>query len=358
MRPEALICTVGTSMFAAAPALRELPVEDAARRLAAMMRPAEGGAEHESLAWLLRHPDRLEPTALHLIASDTDAGEQAARVLEARFVKDFVHVSRERCVDLREDAPHLFAARGLRRLVNTLVEQVQRFRKQGLQPAIDATGGYKPQIAYATLVGQIMQVPVYYRHQAFPEVMTLQPLPVSVDVQVWFDHLWFFDRLRRDFGKPADIPKDDPRIAPLIHREDRLVMLSPLGELMAAAVDRLFETSPEAVLPPASPLTPEAKKMTFEDGNAGRHRGLREFCERLARVPYVVRMATYYYNPDLPKRSGIGLDPDGQVVDRLDVWYGDGAALTKLRLWTTARTAREAAAARAHLAAVIGIAEL
>ncbi len=153
--------------------------------------------------------------------------------------------------------------------------------------------------------------------------------------------------------RDSEIPPGDLRIAPLIHREDKLVMLSPLGELMAAAVDRLIAASGEGLLPPASPLAPEAKKVAFEDGNAGKHPGLREFCDRLRRIPFVVRMASYYYNPDLPHRTRVALDADGRLTDRLDVWYGDGSALTKLRVWTTARDAKEAAAARAYVAAVL-----
>ena len=201
-----------------------------------------------------------------------------------------------------------------------------------------------------------MQVPVYYRYQRFAEVIALQPLPVSVDVQVWFDHLLFFDRLTTEFGRARDIPQGDARVVPLLDREDNLVTLSPLGELMGAAVNRLIESSGEAMLPAASPLAPEAKKVVFEDHNAGKHPGLREFCDRLRQVPYVVRIGTYYFNPDLPKPSRVALDPGGRV-DCLDVWYGDGSRLTKLHVWTTAKAGRETAAARADLARQLGLNE-
>lgn len=318
--PDALIVTVGTSMFSALPSLRELPVPEAAARLAATAPAAKGGAEHESISWLLDHPERLEPRSLRLIASGTDAGEHAARILEVRFRHAFIDVEVRSCRDLRDDSPGRFVTTGLRQLVNVLVEQVRTLRHAGRQPAIDATGGYKPQIAYATLVGQVMQIPVYYRYQGFTEVAVLQPLPVSVDVQVWFDHLWFFDRLRRDVQPERAVPRGDPRVGPLIEREDTLVVLSPLGELMAAAVDALIERSGPDLLPADAGMPPDKKKVVFEDGNPGKHRGLSDFCERLKRVRFVTRIATYYYNSDLPgliySRGG-SCEPDTHwLVDR------------------------------------------
>lgn len=122
---------------------------------------------------------------------------------------------------------------------------------------------------------------------------------------------------------------------------------------MAAAVDRLVAARGEVLLPRPSGIAPEAKKVTYEDGNAGKHAGLEEFCAQLARVPFVTRIATRYFNPDLPRQTAVRLDPDGDA-GCLEVWYGDGHALTKLRVWTTARTGKEAAAARAHLAQVLG----
>jgi putative CRISPR-associated protein (TIGR02619 family) len=341
-------------MFTALPELREGPVDDAAARLKSVFDPSRGGAEHESIAWYLRDRDRLAPRLLHLIASDTDDGERAARILAGRFGRDFARTDWSRCKDLRDDDPRRFVTRGLRRLVNELVGRVERLRREGFVPVIDATGGYKPQIAYAALVGQVTQVPVHYRYQGFPEVMALEPLPVSVDVQVWFDHLWFFDRLRVDLRPANEIPAPDPRVPPLIEREDRLVMLSPLGELMEAAVDRLIEGAGDALVPRASGIAPDEKKVVYEDANPGRHRGLEDFCDRVRQLPYVTRIAARYYNPDLPRQSGVRLDPEG-ALDRLEVWYGDGRALSKLRVWTTARDAKELSAARAHVARELGL---
>lgn len=353
---DALLCTVGTSMFAAMPGLRELSADVAARKLENLPNPAQGGAEHQTLYLLTRRPELLTPRVLHLFHSDTEGGEAAARILARRFERVFTRVDWTRCRDLRDDKPALFATRGLRSLVNELVRAIDRLRRHGYSPAVDATGGYKPQIAYAALVGQIMQVPVYYRYAAFDHVIRLQPLPVSVDVKVWFDHLWFFDRLRYDVLPDRELPAGDRRIAPLLEREDKLVMLSPLGELMAAAVDQALAREGDALAPPPAGIAPERKKISYEDGNAGKHRGLEDFCRTLVQVPFVTRLSTFYFNPDLPRQAAVRI-PAGGAPDLLEVWYGAGGALTKLRVWTTATSGRELAAAAAVLRRRLGIEE-
>jgi putative CRISPR-associated protein (TIGR02619 family) len=355
MKPDALLCTVGTSIFTRMPDLRTVPPDRAAGRLRTLLVPSEGGAEYETLHYHCRSGELIDPRALYLFCSDTDDGEAAARILEAAFRAEFFHTGITRCKGLRDDDPRAFATRGLRSLVNGLVRSIQQLRNNGFVPAIDATGGYKPQIAHAVLVGQVMQVPVFYRYQGFPEVIKLPPLPVSVDPQVWFDHLWFFDRLREEPLADREIPRGDERIAPLLEREEGLAVLSPLGELMAAAADQLLASGGRELLPVPCPDPPDRKKIIYEDGNAGRHSGLAEFCKRIRELPFVTRIASFYFNPDLPLRTCVRLPRDPRCLpDRLEVWYGDGSAVTKLYVWTTARGNLELAAARAEMCRLLG----
>jgi putative CRISPR-associated protein (TIGR02619 family) len=244
--------------------LRTLPVDLAAARLRALFNPADGGAENETLYHHCRPDALIDRRRLLLFCSDTDEGEAVARILERRFHDSFQRIEVIRCKDLRDDDPRRFAGRGLRSLVNNLVNAINQLRKLGHEPAIDATGGYKPQIAYAALVGQVMQVPVYYRYMAFPDVITLQPLPVSVDPQVWFDHLWFFERLREELLPDREIPRYDERIAPLLEREDRLVTLSPLGELMAGVVEQLLQARAANLVPPPCDMPPDEKGICIQ----------------------------------------------------------------------------------------------
>jgi putative CRISPR-associated protein (TIGR02619 family) len=343
-------------MMARQPGFRDLSTEVAAHQLKSLANPAEGGAEYDNLVRYCREDGVLDRRILHLVCSDTEAGEGIARILEACFRGDFQKVGTERCSGLRDDDPKAFASRGLRSLVNTMVRWVQRLRKDGYTPAIDATGGYKPQIAYAALVGQVMQVPVFYRYQEFARIIQLQPLPVAVDPEVWFEHFAFLERLREDTLPDREIPKGDARLVPLLERSDRLVTLSPLGELMAAAVEDLLGSRAEELLPGRSKLPAGRKKISYEDGNHGKHPGLADMCERITQAPYVTRISSFYFNRDLPKPTSVRFALDGSgAMDRLEVWYGNGKALTKMNVWTTARKWRELAAAHVDLERRLGV---
>ncbi len=172
---------------------------------------------------------------------------------------------------------------------------------------------------------------------------------------MWFEHLWFFERLREDLLQVHSIPHGDERINPLIERDGDLVVLSPLGELMRGVVDQFTSSRLQDLLPPDSEIPPEQKKVIYEDGNSGKHRGLKEFCDRLCKVKYVKRIGSFYYNPDLPSRIVVRI-PSGSEKDpgRLEVWYSEGTALTKLNVWTTAAGPRQLVAARTDLSSLLG----
>src|SRR5438093_1489422 len=76
---------------------------------------------------------------------------------------------------------------GTRLIVRNLAKAVcQIIRDHGASScAINATGGYKAQIAIAVLMGQALGVPVYYKHERFDEIIAFPPMPVALDFEVW-----------------------------------------------------------------------------------------------------------------------------------------------------------------------------
>src|SRR5207302_378624 len=85
-----------------------------------------------------------------------------------------------------------FKLRGLRSLVATLIDLIRRQRKEGREVHINATGGFKAEIAYATLVGLLFDVRVYYIHEAFHDIIEMPPTPISWDYSLLADHEDFF----------------------------------------------------------------------------------------------------------------------------------------------------------------------
>ena len=167
--PHTLLCTVGTSLFY--PNLSGLtrePQADCVRadlaqayadqdwpKVAAHLRqlpPTERlcGAEINSVTDLLTH-GHVEKDRLHLLFSDTADGGHVAAVLDAYFTTGGWREQTHRVNDLKDQDPRAFRTRGLRNLAKLFDDQV---REAGLPEhcAINATGGYKAQIAIAVLM--------------------------------------------------------------------------------------------------------------------------------------------------------------------------------------------------------------
>lgn len=98
------------------------------------------------------------------------------------------------------------------------------------------------------------------------------------------------------------------------------------------AGERILQMLERVGPPPDSGLSPQAKKIIYEDKNPGKHPGLQEYLERLLQVGYVREIRTFYYNPDLPERNCFRL---ATKTDAIEGWYSDGKATTKFNLFIT-----------------------
>ncbi len=123
---------------------------------------------------------------LILLVSDTEAGKNTGYVLkkyfESRGDLDLKQVEFRVVKKLQDAKPIDFKIHGLRNLVRVIGNVVQRFGQKSI--AIDATGGYKAQIAVAVLIGQAIDIPVYYKHERFSEIIDFPPLPISLDYDI------------------------------------------------------------------------------------------------------------------------------------------------------------------------------
>ena len=141
----------------------------------------------------------LQIERLYFLVSDTEPGENTGKVLkryyENRKDLSLKEVDYRIVADLQDKNPKKFKISGLRNLVREIGSIIERFGKENV--AIDATGGYKAQIAIAVLIGQALDIPVYYKHELFSEIIEFPPLPVSLD----FDLLGRYSDVLNDFEK-------------------------------------------------------------------------------------------------------------------------------------------------------------
>lgn len=209
-----LICTVGTSLFGN---LGRLPEENPLRqaydngawnKLARELLdvgPTERvcGAEINTVE-SVREKKWLTLERLLFLVSDTPDGRNTGKVLKEYFTQrslrrhDIDLNSVEYCVidKLQDERPKDFKVHGLRNLVRQAGEYIQRFGGSE-SVAIDATGGYKAQIAIAVILGQALNIPVFYKHERFSEIIDFPPLPISFDYQILASHADLFTDLER-----------------------------------------------------------------------------------------------------------------------------------------------------------------
>jgi len=152
------------------------------------------GAEINSVASIvdLGHID--ETKNIYFLHSQTPEGHSMAKILKYYFTNspslNFKNVQTIEIEGLSDSNKEDFKRKGLKNLVITMS---RISRNHYAKTIINATGGYKAQIAFALALGQGMQIPVYYRYEKFPSVIELPPLPLTLDFQLYLNHRKIFD---------------------------------------------------------------------------------------------------------------------------------------------------------------------
>ena len=357
MSTQHLICTVGTSLFvtnlprleersagtsvspdeaaiAHAWRCRDWPLlAQAMRRLPPTQRLL--GAEINSIQSLLdRHfiPDACSLTFLH---SDTFDGANTASVLHDYFIgRGFAPVIPTVVPGLRDDDPRRFQTEGLRNLARLICRTIHDYGPE--QCAINATGGYKAQIAIAVLIGQALSVPVYYMHERFAEVIAFPPMPVALDFTLWMTASGILWRLSRDTQPQpvTDFSEEwDERLEPLVNRETidgaEYLELSPVGQIFHETFTERFRRMASELLPPRAA---RKKPPRWETGGLRAHPEILAFMERLtAEANFVESCATVYFNPDWPSPTRFRIGSHG-----IEAVFSTGTWTVRIRVDTTA----------------------
>lgn len=364
---DLLVCTVGTSL---ASNLRSQQSSEHAVDEYASVVSAYESSNWQSVGWCLRGLDGqaricgaeinsidsmisrglIAPdTALFFLHSDTNAGRNIAQVLCGYYGK-----RAQSCqIDgLQDERPRDFRTRGLRNLAKQMCRILldHRYTKCG----INATGGYKAQIAVATLIGQAISVPVYYKHESFDEVIEFPPMPVALDFEYWMS----VSGILLDLAKTTDLVRSedyeetldgDERVESLIERVDvegqQYIELSPVGQIFLETFRNRFESERDRVLPPPVP-TSEKRDPKWED--SGHMRSNPEIMDFMSRVmtamPFVKQCSTWYFNPDLPARTHFRKSAQG-----VEGVISNGTYTAKFRVDTSATTDGQMSAAVAAL---------
>jgi len=182
--------------------------------------------------------------------SDTYKGTEIGRILQNYFMNSQNRVNFKSCEivkieGLQDEKPNLFKTKGLTNLVRQMGQKYSLW--QGSRLGINATGGYKAQIAMATAFGQVMQVPVFYKHEFFNQVISFPRVPFTINLSLVEKHIKFWADLSEEgatftredldtYNLPDDVMEE---IAPLLEEVEieekgvgnKLYSLSPLGQI-------------------------------------------------------------------------------------------------------------------------------
>ena len=257
MPRHTLICTVGTSLFGNLGRLSEKTPDSPpnwrairqafdsgewnklARELATLDPTARlCGAEINTIAEIGKK-GRLALERIFFLVSDTPDGKNTGKLLQAycnqRTDLGLRAADYDVIEQLQDERPKDFKQHGLRNLVRLAGECI---RKAGgpAHVAIDATGGYKAQIAIAVLLGQVLNIPVSYRHERFSEMIDFPPLPVSFDYAILARNAHLLTDFERGEALSAsELGTLDERLRVLLTEVsvngDSLFELSPIGQI-------------------------------------------------------------------------------------------------------------------------------
>ncbi len=297
-----LICTVGTSLFEGN--LKHLSKETPGK-------PDNWGkiSEYylnENWAFLAKELIKIEPTArlagaeintieeslkkkwlkienLIFLISDTKLGENTGKVLKHYYEnRTDIKLKNEVIVrpieKLQDPSPNEFKTKGLRNLVRIIGEYLERFKPENC--AIDATGGYKAQIAIAVLIGQALDIPVYYKHERFNEIIDFPRLPVSLDYDLLGRnaHILTLFEKGEDLSS-ADLGDFDERIKVFLNEievdGEYLYTLNAIGQLYLTSFYLRYKKNQILTACPAQ----KKKSPTFRDDHYPK--GFKDFVNKV-----------------------------------------------------------------------------
>ena len=368
MAASTLISTVGTSLFF--PNLSGLSENDADTRRAALaaayrardwqavsLALGEGpsgerlcGAEINSIDSLLRNGLIAEDCNLFFCHSQTEDGRAIGGVLQSYFrARRHPQVELREIADLQDADPRRFKTRGLRNLAKEICAVIRAFGPA--QFAVNATGGYEAKIAIAVMMGQALNVRVYYKHERFDDIIAFPPMPISLDYRFWMEASGLLSALQRtDVLALADLDEAlDEKCESLVDREVvdgvEYLSLSPAGQIFHETFRERFRTDRDRILPPPAAIRDKRPPRLERSGWPGQHPEVAGFLERLTGdVPQVVQCATFYFNPDLPQASRFRLGRDG-----IEGILSNGTYTVKFRVESTAQNEGQQAAVLAAL---------
>jgi putative CRISPR-associated protein (TIGR02619 family) len=313
------------------------PTDDQMRQYL-RMNPERASAEANSLLQIAQQGDYL--AFLH---TATDEAERCVQLLKEFFENRGFNHNHIHLVPLQfqEDEQHIETL-GLRSLVNTLIEEINKARKHEQDIIINATAGLKIEIGYSTMIGMLYQVPVKYLYEKFDRVVTFNPIALDWDTSIFLTNDWFFRWLDDEARTQHEVEEhlkglpDRDTILSFLTLPDAegYIFLSPLGDALRKRFVREVEESESVAMPENSKVEQPDEKIGSSLFNVKHHfpADTLTTCRKIAQLPWVEGIiAGNFENTTLSRIKRVHEDGTIRML------WADNEKATNLTIQTTAQ---------------------
>ena len=258
---RAILVTVGTSLLSTYLGKSGIKQES-----------AENVTENDIHEYIIKNIDKLpslcaetnslnrkgleESDILYFLCGDNPQSILCGNILTDLY-KQSHHCRMIRIQGLRPDA-RAFQESGMKNLIEKIVEIIE---DHGGNAVMHATGGFKAQIAVATMMGILFKCKVYYLYEDFNELVSLPEVPLDFDFQAIVAHKDSFFTLldgRRYWDMDEIYSRLPDNIRLCFYKDDiqKKYHLTPLGRSIFSSFQRYLgkksQNVPVKVNPPSS----------------------------------------------------------------------------------------------------------
>ncbi|MBV6428524.1 MAG: hypothetical protein KIPDCIKN_03059 [Haliscomenobacter sp.] len=202
------------------------------------------------IAQKIRKDDNNAEIEVQLLATDTALSVSAAKLIGLffedsdmvsvrKFVKETDFVASLGVKPKSGDVADTYYDAGLQNLVDKLMGEagiIRKAKKDGLNPVINFSGGYKSTIPVLTIIAQLENIPMYYIYEDSDHLMEVGNLPFDFDWAA-VERLHYYldsDLLNDDLGSEILEELKDRKLIALSKSGYKV---SPLGRLFRNARD-------------------------------------------------------------------------------------------------------------------------
>lgn len=362
-----LLCTVGNSLLGYLKKAGIENSEDSERAILEYLSNQDpfdikSGAEVNTIAQILNlghrgvYPELKQIDRIVFIVSDTPSGQLFGNVLSQHFNSSFSiqpignpikSADFKIAVGLDPEDSLRFVTDGLSSVINIICDVWENERIDSRGIAIDATGGFKAQIAIATLLGQLLGVPVLYKYERFNRVERLIPFPIAFNVEAWQRHALDLEKLYKSGGlDAAELPDwfdaANSALGPLLETikegDTHHVSLSITGRVFHSALRKKYPISASIPHSRAAGFEPQVIWEKKEYGQS-EHAEAKKLVNKLIKAcPYITRVNFHWRSPAADFKTEAKITPEkrgDKSVEGVELIIGRGGKTSKAFLGFT-----------------------